>query len=128
MVPRARNIHQSLYTTPLSSLRCLIACFMLLIRRSKTTTASRITTSPDLIITNGPATGVIMVLASLLVKFYGLQKKGDMKTIYIESWARVKTLSLSGKILYICGLTDRFLVQWKSLEMERAEYRGPLVE
>jgi beta-1,4-N-acetylglucosaminyltransferase len=127
-VPRARNIHQSLYTTPFSSLHCLIAGFMLLIRRGGATYASPITTSPDLIITNGPATGVIIVLASLLVKFFGLQKQGDMKSIYVESWARVKTLSFSGKILYGCGLTDRFLVQWESLVTGRAEYRGPLVE
>ena len=37
-----------------------------------------------------------------------------MRSIYIESWARVKTLSLSGKILrFIVG---RFLVQWKGNE------------
>lgn len=127
-VPRARNIHQPLYTTPFSSLRCLIACIVLLIRRSKSTRGTAITTSPDLIVTNGPATGVIIVLASLIVKFFGLQKRGDMKSIYVESWARVKTLSLSGKILYDFGLTDRFLVQWEGLAKGRAEYRGPLVE
>lgn len=127
-VPRARNIHQPLYTTPFSSLRCLIACIMLLIRRSKTTYNSPITTSPDLILTNGPATGVIIILASLIVRFFGLQKKGEMRSIYVESWARVKTLSLSGNILFNFGLTDRFLVQWEGLARGRAEYRGPLVE
>ncbi len=128
MVPRARNIHQPLYTTPLSSFRCLLACVMLLIRRSKATNNSPIATSPDLIVTNGPATGVIIVLASLIVKFFGLQRIGEMRSIYVESWARVKTLSLSGKILYKFGLTDRFLVQWEGLARGRAEYRGPLVE
>jgi beta-1,4-N-acetylglucosaminyltransferase len=127
-VPRARNIHQPLYTTPFSSLRCLLACIMLLIRQSKATYNSPITTSPDLILTNGPATGVIIILASLIVKLFGLQKSGDMRGIYVESWARVKTLSLSGKILYNFGLTDRFLVQWEGLAKGRAEYRGPLVE
>ena len=127
-VPRARNIHQPLYTTPFSSLRCLIACIMLLIRQNKAISTSPITTSPDLILTNGPGTGVIIILASLVVRFFGLQKKGEMRSIYVESWARVKTLSLSGKILYNFGLTDRFLVQWESLARRRAEYRGPLVE
>jgi len=126
-VPRARKIHQPLYTTPFSSLRCLLACIMLLIRQSKATYNSPITTSPDLILTNGPGTGVIIILASLIVRFFGLQKKGDMRSIYVESWARVKTFSLSGKILYNLGLTDRFLVQWKGLAKGRAEYRGPLV-
>jgi beta-1,4-N-acetylglucosaminyltransferase len=127
-VPRARIIHQPLYTTPFSSLRCLVACIMLLSRRSNATSTSPITTSPDLIVTNGPATGVMIILASLIVRFFGLQKKGEMRSIYVESWARVKTLSLSGKILYNFGLTDRFLVQWEGLARGRAEYRGPLVE
>ena len=88
VVPRARNIHQPLYSTPFSSLRCLIACIALLIRQSEATHNSPIRTSPDLIITNGPATGVIVVLASLIVKFLGLQKRGDMRSIFVESWAR----------------------------------------
>ena len=51
-----------------------------------------------------------------------------MRTIFIESWARVKTLSLSGQILK--PLVDRFIVQWPQLvkeEGDRVEYIGPLV-
>jgi beta-1,4-N-acetylglucosaminyltransferase len=119
-VPRARKIHQPLYTSPFSSLSCLWSCILLLSRKTAT--------SPDMILTNGPATGVIVVLASLIAKFLGMQRGGQMKTIYVESWARVKSLSLSGKILLWGGLTDRFLVQWKALEKGRAEWRGFLVE
>jgi beta-1,4-N-acetylglucosaminyltransferase len=57
-----------------------------------------------------------------------------MRTVYIESWARVKTLSLSGKILK--PLVDRFVVQWETLQKKvgekerggRAEYVGVLVD
>jgi len=47
--------------------------------------------------------------------------------IYVESFARVKSLSLSGKILY--WLVDRFIVQWPGLSerYKRAEYHGILV-
>jgi beta-1,4-N-acetylglucosaminyltransferase len=47
--------------------------------------------------------------------------------VYVESFARVKTLSLSGKLLY--PFVDRFIVQWPGLKEKwtRAEYLGVLV-
>ncbi|KAJ4294475.1 UDP-N-acetylglucosamine transferase subunit [Kalmusia sp. IMI 367209] len=123
-VPRARKIHQSLLTTPLSSLHCLYASFTPLL-------SSRTNDLPDLIITNGPATAVILILASLILKFFnirGASSRDKCKTIYVESFARVKTLSLSGKLL--CMVVDRFLVQWEELKGRggrRAEYWGILV-
>lgn len=122
-VPRARRIHQPIYTSPFSSLRCLLACFRVLLGGRESL--------PDLIITNGPATACILVLASLILKFFnvrGAQSKGKCKTIYAESFARVKTLSLSGKLL--ARFVERFLVQWEGLEGKgggRAEYWGILV-
>jgi beta-1,4-N-acetylglucosaminyltransferase len=84
-------------------------------------------TSPDLILTNGPATGVIVVIASLVVRYFGLQRGGQMRTVFVESWARVKTLSISGNILLYLALTDRFFVQWEALKGGRKEWRGFLV-
>ncbi|KAI8084320.1 oligosaccharide biosynthesis protein Alg14 like-domain-containing protein [Gilbertella persicaria] len=54
----------------------------------------------------------------------GLKK---IEIIYIESFARVSSLSLTGKLLY--PFVDRFLVQWPELSdrFERAEYKGILV-
>jgi beta-1,4-N-acetylglucosaminyltransferase len=85
---------------------------------------------PELILTNGPATAVILVLASVILRFFdikGAQSRGKMKTMYVESFARVKTLSLSGKLLL--PVVDRFLVQWEELAGKggRAEYRGILI-
>lgn len=82
----------------------------------------------DMIITNGPATGVIVVLAAKILAFFGIEGNGEMKSIYVESWARVKTLSLSGKLLLWAGLTDRFFVQWEGLQGGRKEWRGFLVD
>ncbi|KAI8370980.1 oligosaccharide biosynthesis protein Alg14 like-domain-containing protein [Blakeslea trispora] len=50
-----------------------------------------------------------------------------MEIIYIESFARVYNLSLTGKLLY--PFVDRFLVQWPELSnrLKRAEYKGILV-
>ncbi|EMF08516.1 glycosyltransferase family 1 protein [Sphaerulina musiva SO2202] len=126
-VPRAREIHQSLLTAPASCLRCFVACVMVL---SQYTGGPGELDFPDLILVNGPATGTIVVLASLVLRFFevwGCNWKGKMRTIYVESWARVKRLSLSGRLLE--SVVDRFLVQWPQLERPggRAEFVGVLV-
>lgn len=133
VVPRAREIHQPLYTAPISSFWCMLGCLKALHRISATSTTSQ--QYPDAIITNGPATAVIMILASFLLKFLGSAPMWKMQAIYVESWARVKTLSLSGKVLLWLGICDRFLVQWEGLANQlngdnvrkRVEWKGSLV-
>jgi beta-1,4-N-acetylglucosaminyltransferase len=91
---------------------------------------------PDVIITNGPATAVMVILAATLLKFFAVAPVWKMKIIYVESWARVKTLSLSGKVLLRIGICDKFLVQWESLAnttngtgaRQKVEWKGFLVE
>lgn len=144
-VHRARKVHQSLLTAPVSSLRCLWDCILILkgshpdLQRAKSARGF-----PDLILTNGPGTGVIVILASIILLFFGFSGKysskdsqatsqgaieaGRMRSIYIESWARVQTLSLSGRLLK--PLVGRFIVQWPQLvekEGQRVEYIGPLI-
>ena len=50
------------------------------------------------------------------------------RIVYIESIARVSTLSLSGKLLYHLRIADLFLVQWQELKdrFPRAVYAGRL--
>ncbi|KAI8934248.1 hypothetical protein NX059_008993 [Plenodomus lindquistii] len=139
IVPRARAIHQPLLTTPLSCLHTLLSCFSPLLSAPSLLPGQPPTNFyeaaaadvPDLIITNGPATAVILILASMALRFFnikGANSRGKCKTVYVESFARVKTLSLSGKILV--RVVDRFLVQWKELEGAggRAEFWGVLVQ
>ncbi|KAB8670380.1 hypothetical protein FH972_026293 [Carpinus fangiana] len=121
VVPRARRIYQPLYTAPFTSAQCFAGCLRVLL-------AGRKQERPDLIVTNGPATAVIVVFAALVLKFAGLAGRGKMRTVYVESFARVKRLSLSGRILV--WVVDRFLVQWETLRKQlgaKAEYRGVLV-
>lgn len=143
IVRRARRVHQTLLTTPWSTMQCLWDCLKVL--QGTHPKQRRRQGYPDLILTNGPGTGVCVVLAAIVLLCLGLSgspkprsgststeekpyyNKGQMRTIYIESWARVKTLSLSGTILL--PLVDRFLVQWpKAVDAgSRAEYVGALV-
>jgi beta-1,4-N-acetylglucosaminyltransferase len=116
-VRRARRVHQSFWTAPLSTLLCLADCTKVLYQNPS-----------DIIITNGPGTGVCVVLASIILRFFFV-RSSSMRTIFIESWARVRTLSLSGKILKY--FVDRFVVQWPQLVRiqgaDTVEYAGPLV-
>jgi beta-1,4-N-acetylglucosaminyltransferase len=130
IIPRARRIHQPLYTAPFSSLRCLLSCLSVLLGRSGTSANATKLDFPDLIICNGPATATIMIFASIILRFFdvgGCHSRGKMRTIYVESWARVKKLSLSGTLLL--RVVDRFLVQWPQLVQPggKAEYIGVLV-
>ncbi|PGH04101.1 hypothetical protein AJ79_07201 [Helicocarpus griseus UAMH5409] len=158
-VPRARRVHQSYLTAPLSTLHCLWVCIAVLRgvhpdqEPSSSPSSSTITppSHPDIILTNGPATAVCIILAAKILRafnsiFYFLAftpfipfprfparppKRKRPRTIFVESWARVTTLSLSGKI--VLPLVDRFLVQWEGLEGYsswfggRAEFVGALV-
>lgn len=139
IIPRARRVHQSLLSTPATALLCLWYCFNIL-HRPKTAPPDDTVVKgklqhhgsygyPDLLLTNGPGTGVIVVLAALLIRFAGLPgAEGKMRSIYVESWARVSRLSLSGKLLL--RVVDRFIVQWEKLAVStggKAEYLGVLV-
>lgn len=144
VIPRARKIHQPLLTTPFSSLRCLFACFSILrapstsnkpdsgLNQDDMVNAQKeaiVYSYPDLIIANGPATAVLVILTSLLLRFFSVRgTKGKMRSIYVESWARVNSLSLSGRILMAGGMVNRMLVQWKSLARKgQGEFRGAFV-
>ncbi|KAJ5774558.1 hypothetical protein N7457_009454 [Penicillium paradoxum] len=150
-VPRARKVHQSYLTAPFSTLHCFWACLNVLRGLHPDQKLPKEFTSvyPDLILTNGPATAVCVVAAAKLIRFFlragklavshlGLQpgfaisSVPKLRTIYIESWARVDSLSMSGVLLL--PLADRFLVQWPAQAgrrawwgMKRTQYAGWLV-
>lgn len=122
-VPRAREIHQPLYTAPFSCLRCAWECVRVL--RGKEGRYGY----PDVVLCNGPATATIVVLTGVVMRFLGFgQREGKMRTVYVESWARVKKASLSGMLL--ARVVERFVVQWPQMEEvlgRRTEFGGVLV-
>lgn len=74
---------------------------------------------PNLLISTGSE---IAIPTFILAKMMGI------KTIYIESWTRVKTKSKTGKILYY--FSNVFLVQWKDLLEKygkKARYEGAVI-
>ncbi|CAI6338076.1 unnamed protein product [Periconia digitata] len=122
-LPRARRIHQPLYTTPVSALRSFVAAFPILLSRSPGSSAAD--ALPDLVLANGPGTAVILVYAALLLRFFDIRRaesERKLRIVYVESFARVRTLSLSARLVGWC--VDRFLVQWEGLEGKGGRGRG----
>src|SRR5204863_5289275 len=80
-VPRARRVHQSLLTAPFSTLLCFWACLRVLqgkhpdqkLPQCLSASAARFQPLdhlgyPDIILTNGPATAVCMIIAARLLR------------------------------------------------------------
>lgn len=113
-VPRARRVGQSWLSTPWDCLRCLAGCVRAFARGGV----------PDVVLCNGPGSAVLVVAVALAGRFLGL---AATRTVFVESFARTRSLSLSGRILY--PLVDRFFVQWPAVrdKYPRAEYQGILV-
>ncbi|GFQ72742.1 UDP-N-acetylglucosamine transferase subunit ALG14 homolog [Trichonephila clavata] len=112
-IPRSREVGQSWKSTVFTTLKASITAFILVLKHK-----------PDLIVCNGPGTCVPLCGAAFLLHVLGLKY---IKIVYVESICRVKTMSLSGKILY--HLADRFLVQWPQLKEKypKAKYIGKLI-
>lgn len=123
-IPRARRVHQSLLSTPPDAVRSLLACMRFVSVRPLFKKGAFRQPVVDLLILNGPGTCVILCAAIFLNRLIGLPSP---RVMYVESFARVKSLSLSGKLLY--HFTDRFVVQWPGLVQRggREVYRGCLV-
>jgi UDP-N-acetylglucosamine:LPS N-acetylglucosamine transferase len=71
---------------------------------------------PDLIVSTG---------SEIAIPTFVIGKMMGIKTVYIESWCRVKTKSGTGRLLYY--IADVFLVQWPDLVRiygKKARYEG----
>ena len=74
---------------------------------------------PSVVISTGSE---IAIPAFIIAKFLGI------KTVFIESWCRIKTRSGTGRIVY--HLSDLFLVQWPQLLKlygKRVKYAGAVI-
>ena len=103
-IPRAREVGQSFGSSVPSTLKALFACVHLIL-----------TAAPDLVLVNGPGTCVPVAV---------LGRLSGSRVIFVESWCRVESLSLTGRIMY--WVAHRFVVHWPELvrRYPRAEYLG----
>ena len=103
---RAREVKQSYYTSVLTFLVGLLNSLWVILR-----------VRPDLIVSNGPGTAVPLCYASFLIQRCLLVNPAS-KLLFIESFCRVRTLSLTAKLLR--PIADKFVVQWPELASKNA--------
>lgn len=124
VVTRARKVHQSLWATPFTSLVSMYDILTVLLSPPLGTALEY----PDLIFSNGPATGFFVGLAVHLLKIFYVVPEDRCFFVYIESWARISTLSLTGKLFHYTGIADAFAVQHEEVATRyRVANAGPLV-
>lgn len=112
-IPRSREVLQSYWTSIVTTLWSTFSCIPILLR-----------TRPDLILTNGPGTCVPVCLVAFWLKLFYIN--AGCRIVYVESMCRVKTLSLSGKMLL--GISDLFVAQWPDVQAcsSKIQYLGRL--
>ncbi|KAL1919927.1 uncharacterized protein VTP21DRAFT_1859 [Calcarisporiella thermophila] len=110
---RARQVGQPWLTTPWSVLQCMLSAVRIVLGDR-----------PDVLICNGPGSCVPLCVLAYIPRIFGL---AYTRLLYVESFARTHSLSLSGRLLI--RFVDRFIVQWPSLALKyrRAENAGILV-
>lgn len=115
-IGRSRHVGQSYTSAVLTTLRSIFQCFPIVYGQR-----------PDLILCNGPGTCVPICLVAFVLKVFFINTA--CKIVFIESYCRVKTISLSGRILL--RFVDSFVVQWPQLlqaaDTPKVHYFGRLL-
>lgn len=99
-IPRSRAVHQSYLSSVATTVLSLLSCVPIVLKAR-----------PELILTNGPGTCVPVCLVAFLARLLFLNTK--CRIVFVESFCRVRSLSLSGRILLY--IVDMFVVQWQEL-------------
>jgi beta-1,4-N-acetylglucosaminyltransferase len=114
VVNRARRVHQSLLTTPFTAIMSILQILPALLRGPQKPPHPSLSL-PSVIITNGPATGFFVGLVAYILRILYIVPDHQMRILFVESWARIRTLSLTGKLYHYTGIADLFLVQHRKV-------------
>ncbi|OEU14167.1 UDP-N-acetylglucosamine transferase subunit ALG14 [Fragilariopsis cylindrus CCMP1102] len=100
-IPRSREVGQSYWSSILTTMYSFFFAFWLV----------GFKVQPDLILVNGPGTCLPIAVSAFLFRIVGWMD--ETKIIFVESFCRVTSLSLTGKLLY--PIADLFVVCWEQL-------------
>lgn len=110
-IRRTRMVHQSFFTTPFTTAKCIQDVIWMLMASSPPALSQEVRQFPDVIVTNGPGTGFVISLIAYLLRMTWLIPAGKCKIVFIESFAKVRTLSMTGKLFHHLKIADRLIVQ-----------------
>lgn len=110
-IQRSRQVQQSYFTSILTTLIAFYHSYKIIYKEK-----------PSLLLCNGPGVCIPVILVTKLFS-------PQTKIVFIESFCRTKTLSLTGKIIYYANLANYFIVQWPKLKAQyrNAKFMGILV-
>lgn len=109
---RSRNVGQSFFSSIFTTLFALFHAVFIVIK-----------TRPSIVVTNGPGVAVPLLYIGFI--FEKLAILSEFKILFIESFCRTTSISLTGVIVEkIC---DKFIVLWKKLEKGKREYIGKIL-
>ena len=103
-LPRSREVGQSYLLSVFTTLRAILAAFALVLRER-----------PRVVLCNGPGTCLPVCVAACVAKCLPEPVGRAPVVVFVESVARVQSLSLTGKLLYHLRLADEVFVQWETL-------------
>jgi len=98
-IPRSREVGQSYLSSIGSTLYSFVFCCRLVFR-----------IRPNLLLCNGPGTCLPVAICTL---FYRILGWCEGNLVFVESFCRVGSLSLTGRLLY--PVADLFVVHWDEL-------------
>lgn len=112
-IPRSRSVKQSYFTSIFTTLYSVMYSIPIVCR-----------IRPDLILCNGPGTCIPICIIAFILKVLFIC---DTRIVFVESFCRTRTFSLTGKILRY--IADNVIVQWPYLQnkMNQADYIGQLM-
>lgn len=99
-IPRSRYVNQSYVTSIFSTIYSIVMTVPVII-----------SFKPDLVLCNGPGTCVPVCFVVFIMRLFHY---ADTSIIFVESICRVKTLSLTGLLMFI--FADLIIVQWPELK------------
>lgn len=100
-INRSRHVGQSYFSSVFTTIYSILESIPMVARLQ-----------PDLILCNGPGTCVPICLIAFVFKVIGILN-ARCRIVFVESFCRVKSISLTGKILIY--FVDSFVVQWPEL-------------
>lgn len=100
-ISRSRSVHQSYISSVFTTIRSAMDSVPLVYKNR-----------PELILCNGPGTCVPICVVAFLFKIFYINV--SCRIVFVESFCRVRTVSLTGKILK--WIVDLFVVQWPQLQ------------
>jgi beta-1,4-N-acetylglucosaminyltransferase len=116
-IRRIREVGDSLFTALLKMPAAFLSSFRVVW-----------STRPDVLLCNGPGTCLPIIYISRLLELIHLVPR--TVRVFVESFCRVKTISLTGRLVY--PFMDSFILQWPPTEeirnrYPRAKYLGSIL-